>query len=145
MPKKKKEPITFTVEPFSEQELKTAVESSEKTLTINYFLFGLVMLFILLTSVFFYINTRNFKLAEDNFSEIKTNNEELLIKQDTTIIELQKINSKIDSSKLESFDLYFKLDRIQSDLNELNKVSKKIDILLLNIKNTKFEYNEKQN
>lgn len=143
MPKKKKEQEMLPVETLNENQIKEFVESSEKTLTTNYFVFGLIMLFILLTSIFFYINTKNSKLLDEKFSKIEIRDKESLSKQDKTLTEVQELHLKIDSSKLESSKLYMKIGVIESELKKLNQVSEKLDTLLINHKNSKIELNEK--
>lgn len=143
MPKKKKEQESLPVETSNENQLKEFVESSEKTLTVNYFLFGLIMLFILITSIFFYINTKNSKLLDDKFSKMEIGDEILFSKQDKTFTEVQKLNLKIDSSNLESSKIYIKIGIIESELKKLNQVTEKLDTLLINHKNSKIELNEK--
>ena len=143
MPKKKKEQEILPVETLNENQIKEFVESSEKTLTTNYFVFGLIMLFILLTSIFFYINTKNSKLLDEKFSKIEIRDKESLSKQDKTLTEVQELHLKIDSSKLESSKLYMKIGVIESELKKLNQVSEKLDTLLINHKNSKIELNEK--
>lgn len=143
MPKKKKEQESLPVETSNENQLKEFVESSEKTLTVNYFLFGLIMLFILITSIFFYINTKNSKLLDDKFSKMEIGDEILFSKQDKTLTEVQKLNLKIDSSNLESSKIYIKIGIIESEFKKLNQVSEKLDTLLINHKISKIELNEK--
>lgn len=145
MPRKKKNQETISSEIPSENELKNFVDSSEKILTTNYFVFCLIMLFILLTSIFFYINTKNTKLVTQEFSVVQNMEEQNLSKQKNTLDGIEKIILKLDSSKDNISVLNMKLEIFENKLKKLNNVSSKLDTLLLNYKTYKVELNEKQN